>query len=79
MFIINHTLKMTDNYGNQSFADNYQLVDTIEEAREKVTLIISTAGDDLHCYAISQVIEASEPHWKEPQPILNSAERERDV
>ena len=79
MLIITHTLMRNDSIGNSTYTDNYQLVDTLEEARDAVTKIISTNGDELYCYAISQVIEASEPHWADAQPILNTAEREKDI
>ena len=69
MLIVSHTLKRNDSIGNASYVDNYQLVDTLEEARQAVTQIISLHGDELHCYAISQVIEASEPHWANVKPM----------
>ena len=64
MFIVNHTTKHTDSVGNVTHKDNYQLCDTLDEAKEKVQQIIKL-NDDLYCYAISSVIEASEPHWIE--------------
>jgi len=79
MLIVNHTTKHRDSLGNETFTDNYQLAESSEEARQILTGIISRTGDNLHCYAISQVIEASEPHWTEPEPILTTAEREKDA
>jgi len=75
MLIVNHTVKYTDSLGNDTFTDHYQLAETQDEARQILTGIISRTGDALHCYAISQVIEASEPHWKTPEPILTQAEK----
>lgn len=69
MLIVSHTLMRNDSIGNTRYVDNYQLVDTLEEARQAVTQIISWHGDYLHCYAISQVIEASEPHWANVKPM----------
>jgi hypothetical protein len=69
MLIVSHTLMRNDSIGNKTYTDNYQLVDTLEEARQAVTQIISLHGDELHCYAISQVIEASEPHWANVKPM----------
>jgi selenocysteine lyase/cysteine desulfurase len=69
MLIVNHTLKRNDSIGNATYTDNFQLVDTLEEARQAVTQIISLHGDELFCYAISQVIEASEPHWANVKPM----------
>ena len=69
MLIVSHTLIRNDSIGNTRYVDDYQLVDTLEEARKAVSLIISLHGDYLHCYAISQVIEASEPHWANVKPM----------
>lgn len=69
MLIVSHTLKRNDSIGNSTYTDNYQLVDTLEEARAAVTQIISLHGGELYCYAISQVIEASEPHWANVKPM----------
>ena len=79
MLIINHTTKHRDSLGNETFTDHYQLAETHDEARQIVTGIISRTGDSLHCYAISQILEASEPHWTDPEPILTTAEREKDA
>jgi hypothetical protein len=79
MLIVNHTIHRKDSIGNSTYKDNFQLVDTKQEAREKVAHLIAIHGDELYCWAISQVIEASEPHWSDAEPILNIAEREKDV
>ena len=64
MLMVTHTLKTVTNRTNQ-YHDDYQLCDTKEEAKKKVELLIALHGDSLYSYAISQVIEASEPHWIE--------------
>lgn len=64
MFIVHHTVKYVS-HNNETFTDNYQLADTREEAREIVQGLIGRLGDDLYCYSISKVLEASEPHWVE--------------
>ena len=69
MLIVSHTVKRNDSIGNSTYTDNYQLVDTLEEARAAVTQIISLHGGELYCYAISQVIEDSEPHWANVKPM----------
>jgi len=64
MLIINHTLRYEKSGIGQepTFIDNYQLCDTMDEARQIVTGLISR-HENLQFYAISQVIESSEPHW----------------
>jgi hypothetical protein len=64
MLIVNHTLRFEPSgFGEEpAFVDSYQLCDTMDEARQIVTGLISR-HENLHTYAISQVIESSEPHW----------------
>ena len=79
MLIVNHTIQRKDSIGGVTYHDCYQLVNTKQEAREKVAHLIAIHGDELHLWAVSQVIEASEPHWADAEPILNRAEREKDA
>lgn len=79
MLIVSHTIQRRDSIGNTAYYDCFQLVDTKQEAREKVAHLIAIHGDELHLWAVSQVIEASEPHWADAEPILNRAEREKDA
>tara|TARA_S200002703_G_C3798020_1_gene246507 strand:+ start:236 stop:484 length:249 start_codon:yes stop_codon:yes gene_type:complete len=62
MLIVNHTLVYPSD-AKVTYEDHYQLADTYDEARKLVTNLISIHGDRLYCYAISDVLEASEPHW----------------
>ena len=78
MLMVTHTLKTVAGRVNQ-YQDHYQLFDTREEAQKKVNMLISLHGDSLYSYAISQILEASEPHWTDPEPILTTAEREKDA
>lgn len=64
MFILHHTVKFTA-HNKETFTDHYQLTDTRDEARILVQSLIGRLGDDLHCYSIAKVLEASEPHWIE--------------
>jgi len=62
MYIVHHTLRLAA--GNkETFTDNYQLADTIKEGQQIVQNLISIHGDDLYCYSLAEVLEASEPHW----------------
>lgn len=73
MLIVNHTLKyVSDNKTIRE--DHYQLAETYDEARKIVTNIISIHGDYLYCYAISDVLEASEPHWTKKTDELSQTQ-----
>jgi hypothetical protein len=64
MYIIHHTIKYQA--GNRaSYTDNYQLADTLEEAKAIARELVARLGDDLYCYSVAKVVEASEPHWVE--------------
>lgn len=41
--------------------DHYSLHDTYAEAKAEIGLTLKQT--DLYCWAISEVVEASEPHW----------------
>ena len=69
MFIIVTTLEFSRSHGGPSYKDNYELADTLEEAQ---AIIAKRKRQDyvpgeysLYCWAISEVLDASEPHWIE--------------
>lgn len=65
MFIVVHTVKFPVTYGEETHQDNYQLCDTVAEAEEIVSRLISARPHGLVSYAICDVLSASEPHWAE--------------
>ena len=65
MLILAHTIKHTVTTGEPTFTDHYALYNTMEEAQEAASRLISTRPNGLYCYGIAQVIESSEAHWKE--------------
>jgi hypothetical protein len=73
MFIIHRTLRFQRSYGEPAYTDHYELADTFEEAQ--LTLAKHKARDyvpgeyDLYAWAISEVLDASEPHWIEKKEV----------
>lgn len=57
-------LSWTINYGNNDLRDYFTLHDTEQHAKAYADTLIANA-DNLHCWAISKVTQASEPHWTE--------------
>ena len=51
----------TINHGENIFTDHYELLNNID-AVEKWKIEIYQAA---HCWSVSKVLEASEPHWIE--------------
>jgi len=76
MYIINRTLRFQRSYGEPGYVDHYELADTLEEARailEKRKLADYVPGEyDLYAWAISEVLDASEPHWIEKKEVWGS-------
>ena len=76
MFIIHRTLRFQRSYGEPAYTDHYELADTFEEAQ--LTLAKHKARDyvpgeyDLYAWAISEVLDASEPHWIEKKEVCGS-------
>ena len=76
MFIIHRTLLFQRSYGEPAYTDHYELADTFEEAQ--LTLAKHKARDyvpgeyDLYAWAISEVLDASEPHWIEKKEVWGS-------
>lgn len=56
-------LAWTINHGNNNLSDHYALYETLEEAKREYTCLCE-AEENLHCAAISKVLEATEPHWE---------------
>lgn len=53
----------TVNHGQDNLEDLYILFDSREDAESCVARWMER--DDLHCWAVSEVLSASEPHWVE--------------
>jgi len=76
MFIIHRTLRFQRSYGEPACTDHYELADTFEEAQ--LILAKHKARDyvpgeyDLYAWAISEVLDASEPHWIEKKEVWGS-------
>ena len=75
MLIIHHTLVFRS-LNRETFEDNYQLSDSLEEAREIVQELMAIYGDNLYCYSIAEVLESSELGWvtKKPEPTETLAD-----
>ena len=76
MYIVNRTLRFQRSYGEPSYTEHYQLADTLEEAQAIVADHRSrdyVPGEyDLYAWAISEVLDASEPHWIEKKEVWGS-------
>lgn len=76
MYIINRTLRFQRSYGESAYQDHYELADTLEEAQaiiEKHKAMDYVPGEyDLYAWAISEVMDASEPHWIEKKEVWGS-------
>ena len=76
MYIIHRTLRFKRSYGEPSYKDHYELADTLEEAQtimEKHRSRDYVPGEyDLYAWAISEVLDASEPHWIEKKENWDS-------
>lgn len=57
MFIVSWTIERSQD----DTRDHFILCDTIDEARSEGARL--SRSDDVYCWAISKVIDASEPHW----------------
>ena len=64
MFVIVHTLKFPVTHGKTTYKDDYQLCDTMDEARGIVSRLISSRPHGLVNYAICNVVESSNPSWQ---------------
>lgn len=58
-----YILSWTVNHGQNNLEDHYILFDSREDAESCVASLMER--DDLHCWAVSKVLSASEPHWME--------------
>jgi hypothetical protein len=69
MFIVVTTLEFSRTHGGPSYKDNYELADTLEEARaiiEKRKRQDYVPGEySLYSWAIAEVLDAADPHWIE--------------
>lgn len=59
-----HIVSWSINRGNNDIRDYFTLEPTYKAAREAMDKIIDKE-DNLHCWAISQPVSVSEPHWME--------------
>lgn len=83
MIIVSHTLKLPacqiKGY-SERHEDHFELFDDLEGAKKEYVAL--TAKDDVYCAAISQVLEATEPHWvddmEEPEPEPEPTTKEID-
>lgn len=63
MFMVVHTIKFPVTHGKATHQDSYQLCDTIAEAEEIVSRLISTRPHGLVSYAICDVLSSSNTGW----------------
>ena len=56
-------LSWTLNRGGNDLEDFYSLHSDMAEAREYLDQQIKEDGEIMHMWAISEVLDASEPHW----------------
>lgn len=55
----------TVNRGQNDLRDYFLVFDTIDEARSEAVRL--RGEDNVHCWAVMNVLEASEPHWVEEE------------
>lgn len=76
MYIVNRTLRFKRSHGEPNYTEHYQLADTFEEAQAIVadyrTRDYVPHEYDLYAWAISEVLDASEPHWIEKKEVWGS-------
>lgn len=76
MYIVNRTLRFQRSYGEPAYQDHYELADTLEEAQaivDKHNQRDYVPGEyDLAHWAISEVLDASNPHWIEKKEVWGS-------
>ena len=76
MYIVNRTLRFQRSYGEPAYQDHYELADTLEEAQaivDKHNRRDYVPGEyDLAHWAISEVLDASDPHWIEKKEVWGS-------
>jgi len=76
MYIVHRTLRFHLSEGGPSYKDHYELCDTLEEAQKRIETYKhhSYVPDemDMYCWSISEVVDASEPHWIEKKEVWGS-------
>lgn len=68
MILVFHRLKFTTNLPDQTtYKDDWQLCDTIDEARRQIAALQQIHGDTLDAWGIGNIAEASESSWLNKQ------------
>lgn len=70
MLLVFHRLKFETNIADQtSYKDDWQLCETIEEARRQVEIVQKIHGDALDSWGIGNIMDASEALWLDKRPM----------
>lgn len=70
MYMVAYTLRFDPGTSGQpTTTDKYEIVPTIEDARRLVQQVMSINADIFYCYGIAQIVESSQPHWQNVQPM----------
>jgi len=70
MYLVFHRVKFTTNIAEQtSYQDDWQLCETVEEARRQVGIVQSIHGENLDSWGIGNIMDASEALWLDKQPM----------
>ena len=70
MYLVFHRVKFTTNIAEQtSYQDDWQLCETIEEARHQVGIIQTIHGESLDSWGIGNIMDASEALWLDKKPM----------
>lgn len=66
MQLVFHRLKFTTSIADQTtYQDEWQLCDTMDEARQQILVLHKIHGDTLHSWGIATITDASENSWIE--------------
>ncbi|MDA7891187.1 hypothetical protein N9B14_01350 [Akkermansiaceae bacterium] len=70
MLLVFHRLKFETNIADQtSYKDDWQLCETIEEARRQIEVLQKIHGVALDSWGIGNIMDASEALWLDKRPM----------
>jgi len=61
MYVVIYTVRTYDNAGRPSYTEDWDLHDTLDEARARAQHLVSQWDDALQSYHIAEILESTQP------------------
>lgn len=61
MYVVIYTVRTYDNAGRPSYSEDWDLHDTLDEARTRAQHLVNQWDDKLQSYHIAEILESTQP------------------